>query len=66
MEEKKLLENIGFGKLFVVLLVAWLLFGTKKIPELTKGLAKGLSAFKSGLRDVENNIKEEIKKDKED
>ncbi|MDO8549112.1 MAG: twin-arginine translocase TatA/TatE family subunit [Ignavibacteria bacterium] len=35
-----------------------LLFGAKKIPELARGLGKGMSEFKKGLKDVEKDIKE--------
>lgn len=52
-------ENIGFGELLIILVVVLLLFGAKKIPELARGLGKGMSEFKKGLKDVENNIKEE-------
>lgn len=56
-------ENIGFGELLIILVVVLLLFGAKKIPELARGLGKGMSEFKKGLKDVEENIKEEAKKD---
>jgi len=46
--------------LIVIALVFLLLFGGKKIPELMKGLGKGIKSFKEGLNDVD----EEIKKDK--
>ncbi len=49
-------ENIGFGELLIVLVVVLVLFGAKKIPELAKGLGKGISEFKKGLKDVEDEI----------
>jgi sec-independent protein translocase protein TatA len=55
-------ENVGFGELLIILVVVLLLFGAKKIPELARGLGKGMSEFKKGLKDVEENIKEEEKK----
>jgi sec-independent protein translocase protein TatA len=58
-------ENIGFGELLIILVVVLVLFGAKKIPELAKGLGKGISEFKKGLRDVENEINSsEIKETK--
>ena len=54
-------ENLGFGELLIILLVVLVLFGSKKIPELAKGLGKGISEFKKGLRDVEDGIKNEDK-----
>ena len=58
----------------VIALVFLLLFGGKKIPELMKGLGKGVRSFKDGLNDVENEIKdvsketpkEEVKEDKKE
>ena len=46
--------NLGGGEIILILLVILLLFGAKKIPELARGLGKGMSEFKKGLKDVEN------------
>lgn len=43
----------------VVALIFLLLFGGKKIPELMKGLGKGVKSFKEGLADIEEEIKKE-------
>jgi sec-independent protein translocase protein TatA len=43
----------------VVALIFLLLFGGKKIPELMKGLGKGVKSFKEGLNDIEEEIKKE-------
>jgi len=40
----------------VVLVVVLLLFGGKKLPELARGLARGLKAFKHEMKDVENEL----------
>ena len=56
------LGNIGAGEIVIVALVVLLLFGGKKIPELMKGLGKGVKSFKEGMKDVEEDVKE-IKKD---
>lgn len=45
-----------------IILVIILLFGGKKIPELMKGLGKGLKEFKSGMKEAENELND-IKKD---
>lgn len=50
--------NLGAGEIILILLVVLILFGAKKIPELAKGLGKGMSEFKKGLREVENEIKD--------
>lgn len=43
----------------VVALIFLLLFGGKKIPELMKGLGKGVKSFKEGMADIEEEIKKE-------
>ena len=58
----KLLFGLGWQEILIIALIVLLLFGGKKIPELMKGLGKGVKSFKSGLSEVENEI-EEIKKD---
>lgn len=46
----------------IIALVILLLFGGKKIPELMRGLGKGVKSFKQGMKEVEEDVKE-IKKD---
>ncbi|MCQ2134959.1 MAG: twin-arginine translocase TatA/TatE family subunit [Bacteroidales bacterium] len=55
---------IGPMEIVIIALVVLLLFGGKKIPELMKGLGKGVKSFKEGLNEVEGEIKD-IKKDVE-
>lgn len=43
------LNNIGLPEILVILLILLLLFGGKKIPELMKGLGKGVKSFKDGM-----------------
>jgi len=50
--------NLGAGEIILIVLVILLLFGAKKIPELARGLGKGMSEFRKGLKDVEKDIKE--------
>ncbi|HLG32594.1 MAG TPA: twin-arginine translocase TatA/TatE family subunit [Ignavibacteriaceae bacterium] len=49
--------NLGAGEIILILLVILILFGAKKIPELARGIGKGMSEFKKGLKDVEEEIK---------
>lgn len=49
--------NLGAGEIILIVLVVLLLFGAKKIPELARGIGKGMSEFKKGLKDVETEIK---------
>ena len=53
-----LILNFGTGEIIIIALVILLLFGGKKIPELMKGVGKGVRSFKDGLNDVEKEIKD--------
>ncbi len=57
-----LVFNLGFWEIVIIALVVLLLFGGKKIPELMRGLGKGVKNFKEGMKEVENDVKD-IKKD---
>jgi sec-independent protein translocase protein TatA len=57
--------NIGATEIILIVLVILLLFGAKKIPELARGIGKGMSEFKKGLKDVENEIKDTDKPNNE-
>jgi sec-independent protein translocase protein TatA len=46
-----MLKSIGLPELLVILVVAMLLFGGKKIPELAKGLGQGIRNFKEAVKD---------------
>jgi len=48
--------GLGTPELMVILAIAFLVFGGKKLPELGAGLGKGISSFKKGLREVEENV----------
>ena len=50
------LQNIGTGEIIIVALVVLLLFGGKKIPELMRGLGKGVKSFKEGMNDVRKEL----------
>lgn len=47
-----MLPNIGIGELVVILAIALLLFGAKRLPELARGVGQSIQAFKHGLREV--------------
>jgi sec-independent protein translocase protein TatA len=48
-------RSIGFPELLVILVVAVLLFGGKKIPEVAKGLGEGIKNFKNALKTEEHH-----------
>ena len=49
---------LGTWEIVAIVLVILLLFGGKKIPELMRGLGKGVKSFKQGMNEVEKEIKE--------
>ena len=53
-----LLFGLGFQEIIVIALIVLLLFGGKKIPELMKGLGKGVKSFKDGIKEVDDEVKE--------
>ena len=48
--------GLGTPVLIVILGIAFLVFGGKKLPEIGAGLGRGISSFKKGLKDVEENV----------
>lgn len=58
------LGSLGLQEILVIALVILLLFGGKKIPELMRGLGKGVKSFKDGMNGLEDPKEEN--KDKED
>ena len=46
--------GIGTQEILFILLIVLLFFGGKKIPELMKGLGKGVKSFRDGMNGVEN------------
>lgn len=50
--------GIGMQKVLLIALIVLLFFGGKKIPELMKGLGKGVRSFKDGMNEMEKDIKD--------
>ncbi|MDR1403090.1 MAG: twin-arginine translocase TatA/TatE family subunit [Tannerellaceae bacterium] len=51
------LGNLGTGEIIIIAIIVLLLFGGKKIPELMKGIGKGVKNFKDGVKGLEDDIK---------
>jgi len=56
MDRLLFIGNLGAGEIIIIALIVLLLFGGKKIPELMKGLGKGVRNFKEGMNDIEKEI----------
>ena len=57
-----LLLGLGTSEILLIALVVLLLFGGKKIPELMKGLGKGVKSFKDGMEGMEEELKKPAEK----
>ncbi|CAM2070786.1 Sec-independent protein translocase protein TatA [Sulfidibacter corallicola] len=53
---------VGFQEILVILLVAFLIFGPKRLPELGRSLGKGIREFKKSTTGIVDSINDEIKK----
>lgn len=58
-----LFGSFGAGEVIVIALIVLLLFGGKKIPELMKGIGKGVKSFKDGMKGIEDEINTDIATD---
>ncbi len=54
--------NLGTGEIIIIALIVLLLFGGKKIPELMKGIGKGVKSFKDVMNEIEKEITSEPEK----
>lgn len=53
--------GLGTSEVIVILVVVLLLFGAKRIPELAKGLGKGIREFKDATKEIKNDIESAAK-----
>lgn len=52
--------NLGTTELIIIVVIILLLFGGKKIPELMKGMGKGVRSFKEGMDEVKDEIEKPL------
>ena len=57
MDQLLFLGNLGTGEIIIIAIIVLLLFGGKKIPELMKGIGKGVKNFQDGVKGLEDDIK---------
>lgn len=61
-----LFGTVGATEVIIIAFIVLLLFGGKKIPELMKGIGKGVKSFKDGMKGLEDDIKETNDKETEE
>jgi len=61
-----MLGSIGMPELILIFVVALLVFGPKKLPELGKSLGRGLAEFKKASEDLKKTIEDEIEQGKKE
>lgn len=57
------LGSIGGTELILILFILLIFFGAKRIPELARGLGRGIREFKDATREVKQNIEESLQDD---
>lgn len=61
MNQLLFIGGLGFQEILIIALIILLLFGGKKIPELMKGLGKGVRSFKDGVNSIEETADKDLK-----
>ena len=56
----------GGGEIFIIVLFVLLFFGSKRIPEMMRGMGKGIRMFKDATQDIQQDIEESVKDVKKD
>src|SRR6478752_7546525 len=54
--EAGMFGNLGFGELMVILVIVLVLFGAKRVPEISASFGKGIREFKRNLNDIEQSV----------
>ena len=56
--------GLGGGEIILILFIILLLFGAKKLPELAKGLGKGINEFKKASKDIKEEVEKAVTEEK--
>jgi sec-independent protein translocase protein TatA len=56
--------SIGFPELLVIFVIALIVFGPRRLPEIGKALGQGINEFKRASKDLQNRLEEEIEQDR--
>ena len=57
--------SIGFPELLVIFVIALIVFGPRRLPEIGKALGQGINEFKRASKDLQNRLEQEIEKDRQ-
>jgi sec-independent protein translocase protein TatA len=58
-----MLSNIGFPGLILILVIALIIFGPNKLPEIGRAVGKSMREFKKATQDIQDDIKKDISED---
>lgn len=58
------LDSLGGGELLVIMLFIIIFFGSKKIPDLARGLGRGMREFRNAMNDVRSEIEQAVEPEK--
>jgi sec-independent protein translocase protein TatA len=56
--------SIGFPELVVIFVIALIVFGPRRLPEIGKALGQGINEFKRASKDLQNRLEDEIEQDR--
>lgn len=59
------IPNLGVTELIIILVIALVIFGPAKLPELGKGLGRGIKEFRSASKDLKEKVTEGLSEDSE-